>query len=94
MNHLIGTAEAVSIKSHHSHLPCLYQIIMHRVDLDLFDAVVEVATQMQLVAAPDIVMAGFAPAGNTSWQWQSPFGINFPPTFCHDNHALNPTRVG
>ena len=94
MNRLIGTAGAVSFQSHHSHLPCLYQIIMHRADLDLFDAVINVANQMQLVAAPDFVMTGFAPAEHTSWQWESPFGINFPPTFRHSNHTAEPIKVG
>ena len=94
MNRLIGTAGAVSFQSHHSHLACLYQIILHRVDLHLFDAVIKVANQMQLVAAPDFVMVGFAPAENTSWQWQSPFGINFTPNIRHNPYNTNPIRVG
>ena len=94
MNGLIGSAGAVSIHSHHSHLPCHYQIILHQLDLDLFDKVIEVANQMQLVASPDFVMVGFAPAENISWPLHSPFGLNIPPNFHHFNENANTTRIG
>jgi len=94
MNGLIGSAGAVSIQSHHNHLPCHYQIILHQLDLDLFDKVIEVANQMQLVASPDFVMVGFAPAENISWPLHSPFGLNIPPNFHHCNENANTTRIG
>jgi hypothetical protein len=94
MNGLIGTAGAVSIQSHHSHLPCHYQIIIHQLDLDLFDKVIEVANQMQLEASSDFVMVGFAPAENISWPWHSPFGLNIPPNFYLSNDNLKTVPVG
>ena len=94
MNGLIGSAGAVSIQSHHSHLPYHYQIILHQLDLDLFDKVIEVANQMQMVASPDFVMVGFSPAENISWPLHSPFGLNIPPNYHHCNENLNTVPVG